>query len=90
MLLSNIVFLSYWAYYTFGFLIKKMYLRFGCLKKCAKWLIRENNIKVVPQMNVYSDDEQNNSLVSQWINNNSQVHIINKINSPENSIFDRV
>jgi hypothetical protein len=89
MLLSNLVFLSYWAYYTFGFFIKKMYLRFGFLQKCVKWLIRRKNIEVVPQMNVYSEDEQNRSLVSQWANN-SQVHIVNEINSPENSIFERV
>ncbi|OMJ89933.1 hypothetical protein SteCoe_7822 [Stentor coeruleus] len=84
MLMSNLVFLSYWGYYTFGSLIKKIYFKFKCFQKCVKWVVRQRKIKTVPKMDVNSDDEQNNSLASQWANN-SHVHIINSLNSPENN-----
>ena len=47
MLLSNVVFISYWGYFTFGFYIAKVYVKCNCCKrifgkKLSHWVATVN------------------------------------------------
>ena len=48
MVITNILFLSYWIYYTFGYYIGKVYLRIGCCKKLFRGKLDVWAAKVVP------------------------------------------
>ena len=48
MILSNLVFLSYWGYFTFGYYIGKIYIKLNCCKKLFKGKLDQWVTKVVP------------------------------------------
>ena len=48
MVLSNIVFLSYWGYFTFGYYIGKIYIKLNCCRKLFKGKLDAWARKVVP------------------------------------------
>ena len=52
MVLANMVFLSYWVYYTFGFYIGKMYLKLKCCQKCLGPRMDRWVSKVLPEEDI--------------------------------------
>ncbi|OMJ89221.1 hypothetical protein SteCoe_8700 [Stentor coeruleus] len=49
MIITNFVFLIYWIYFTFGYYIGKIYLRFSFCRRCFRGKISKWVTKVVPE-----------------------------------------
>ena len=58
MVITNVLFLSYWVYYTFGYYIGKVYLRIGCCKKLFRGRLDRWANKVVPDFDDKSVTKQ--------------------------------
>ena len=57
MVIANIVFLTYWVHYTFGYYIGKLLLRMNCCKRCFGKKLDKWISKVVPEYDNTKLDE---------------------------------
>ena len=64
MVLSNITFLSYWIYYTFGFYIAKIYVSLRCCKRFLGPRLHHWIAQVLPEEDVNNFDKTDNTDIS--------------------------
>lgn len=88
MLFSNIGFLSYWTYYTFGFYIGKICLKFSVFKKLANGKLSIWISKVLPESNAKNQiGPSDYTSIIKFQNSKKKVFTENqKFNSPFSSI----
>ena len=64
MLLSNLFFLGYWIYYTFGYYLGKIYLHFNCCKRLLGTRMKTWVSKIVPVTEEQKNDTKFEDILS--------------------------